>query len=84
MGTSAVAINELFIGLSVEITNSGVTNLRENAAESRPVPDWPAYEDSCLPASISLDDVIVDDSSVSHDRPRVDRASLTRVGVQHI
>jgi hypothetical protein len=31
MGTSAVAISELLIGLSVELTNSGVTNRHENA-----------------------------------------------------
>jgi hypothetical protein len=52
MGTSAVAISELLIGLSVELMNSGVTNRHENASRCRRAPDSVAMPASlCAPGS---------------------------------
>jgi len=55
MGTSAVAISELFTGLSVELTNSGVTNRHENASPCRPAPDSTAAPAApCAPGPLPL------------------------------
>ena len=55
MGTSAVAISELLIGLSVAVTYSGVTKRQANARFGRSTPQVTAMPAVSVPAEVVID-----------------------------
>ena len=66
MGTNAVAISELLIGLSVEATYSGLTKRHENAPSCRSTPNVVALQEGLV-----LVRNVIDLRSLLADRGRV-------------